>query len=198
MISASTYFIMTKQEIRKTYLERRLALSEAEYSQFNFQLYQTFFSNVDLSFVKVFHIFLSIETRKEPDSWMILDRVRREFPNIRLSVPRVNASKGELENFYFEGLHQLATNSWGIQEPRQGVPTEIEKIDLVLVPLLAFDRQGHRLGYGKGYYDKFLAGCKPECKKTGVSFFPPLQSLPHQPHDIQMDGVITPSHYYEF
>lgn len=189
---------MTKPELRKIYLQKRQALSEAEYGQLNFQLYQHFFASVDLSFVKVLHTFLPIQSKKEVDTWLIIDRIKREHPHIRLSVPRVNATKGELENFYFEGLHQLITTEWGIQEPKQGIPTEPEKIDLVLVPLLTFDFKGHRIGYGKGYYDKFLARCKPETKKVGISLFPPIEKLPSHAHDVQLTCCITPSGLIEF
>jgi len=187
---------MTKQELRKIYLAKRLALSEAEYSQLNFQLYQNFFSNVDLSFIKVLHIFLPIISKKEPDTWLILDRIRREYPHVRISIPRVDNQKNELENFYFEGLHQLKTNEWGIQEPKQGIPTEPEKIDMVLVPLLTFDKQGHRIGYGKGYYDRFLKMCKPGTQKIGISFFDPEEKLPSEEYDVKLNAAITPAQFY--
>jgi 5-formyltetrahydrofolate cyclo-ligase len=185
---------MTKQELRKIYLEKRQALSEAEYDQLNFQLYQIFFSSIDLSFIKVLHIFLPIISKHEPNTWLIIDRIRREFPHIRISIPKVNNQKGELENFYFEGLHQLTTNAWGIQEPKQGIPTESGKIDFVLVPLLAFDSQGHRIGYGKGYYDKFLSTCSDTCTKCGISFFDPEEKITGIiTTDIALDNCLTPA-----
>lgn len=189
---------MTKQQLRKTYLEKRQSLSEAEYGQLNFQVYQNFFSSVDLSFVKVMHVFLAITAKKEVDTWLIIDRIRREFPHIRISIPKVNPEKDELENFFFEGLHQLKTNAWGIQEPRQGIPTETEKIDLVLVPLLVFDKQGYRIGYGKGYYDEFLSRCGPGTIKVGISLFPPLDHIPAEPHDVRLDCCVTPQSFLEF
>jgi 5-formyltetrahydrofolate cyclo-ligase len=190
---------MTKQELRQFYLQKRKALSEAEYAQLNFQLYQNFFSNIDLSFAKVLHTFLPILSKKEVDTWLIIDRIRREYPNIRISIPKVNSKTGELENFYFEGLHQLATNDWGIQEPKQGIPTESEKIDLVLVPLLAFDQSGHRVGYGKGYYDKFLFACKPYCKKIGLSLFTTEEKIDDiNNSDIALDKCITPTSIVDF
>lgn len=189
---------MTKQELRKTYLEKRQALSEAEYAQRTFKLYQNFFSNIDLSFVKVVHSFLPITSNNEPDTWLIIDRIRREFPHIRISIPRVNNKTGELENFYFEGLHQLATNSWGIQEPKKGIPTEPEKIDLVIVPLLVFDEQGDRVGYGKGYYDKFLKTCPNKTQKIGISLFPPVQKIPSEDYDVKLTSAITPDQYIAF
>lgn len=190
---------MTKVELRKIYLDKRKSISEAEYFQFNQLIHDQFFSVVDLSFVKVLHSFLPLITNKEPDTWPIIDRIRREFPRIRLSIPRINKKTGQLENFYFEGLHQLQENNWGILQPKQGVPTESNKIDVILVPLLAFDETGHRVGYGKGYYDKFLATCRIDCKKIGISFFDPVKEIEDtNENDFQLTACLTPHRYYQF
>ena len=190
---------MTKKELRKLYLQKRAALSEAEYGQRNFQLYQNFFSNIDLSFVHVLHTFLPITSKKEVDTWLIIDRIRREFPNVRISIPKVNSQTGVFDSFYFEGLHQLATNEWGIQEPKQGIPTEPEKVDIVLIPLLAYDATGHRVGYGKGFYDKFLAACRPDCKKIGLSLFEAGEKINDvNDLDIKLDQCITPQTVISF
>ncbi len=190
---------MTKQELRQLYLQKRQALSEAEYAKLNFQLYQNFFANVDISFIKVLHTFLPITSKKEVDTWLIIDRIRREYPHIRISIPKVNNKTGELENFYFEGLHQLATNEWGIQEPKQGVPTESQKIDLVLVPLLALDQSGQRVGYGKGYYDKFLSTCRTDCKKIGISLFGVEDKIKDiNISDVALNQCVTPSMVLSF
>lgn len=187
---------MTKLELRKTYLQKRLALTEAECLHLSRQLCDQFFISVDVSFIKVLHVFLPIEKRNEPNTWLLIDRLRREFPTVRISIPKVN---GTMENFYFEGLHQLENNAWGIPEPKQGIPTPTEKIDLVLVPLLAFDRIGHRVGYGKGYYDRFLSGCRVDCKKIGLSLFKPIDRIEDiMKDDIAMNGCVTPSTYFNF
>lgn len=190
---------MTKQELRKIYTHKRAALSEAEYGHLNFQLYQNFFSTVDLSFIKVLHTFLPIIRKKEVDTWLILDRIRREFPNVRISIPKVNGETGVFDSFYFEGLHQLAMNEWGIQEPKQGIPTEPDKIDIVLIPLLAYDKHGNRVGYGKGFYDKFLATCRPDCQKIGLSLFGAEEKISDfNKNDVKLDSCITPSDVIRF
>lgn len=190
---------MTKRELRKLYLQKRAALSEAEYGQLNFQLYQNFFSTIDLSFVHVLHTFLPIVEKKEVDTWLILDRIRREYPHIRISIPKVNSQTGVFDSFYFEGLHQLALNEWGIQEPKQGIPTEPEKVDLVLIPLLAYDKKGHRVGYGKGFYDKFLSTCRGDCKKIGLSLFNAEETISDANQlDINLDLCITPAQAIQF
>ncbi len=190
---------MNKADLRKIYLQKRQALSEAEYAQLNFQIYQQFFAKIDLSFINVIHIFLPVISKHEPDTWLIIDRLRREFPHIRISIPKTDTRQNTLENFYFEGLHQLVTSAWGIQEPKQGIPTEIEKIDLVLVPLLAFDKAGHRVGYGKGFYDRFLKGCRPDCLKAGLSFFEAEEILTDADElDVPLDLCVTPAGIIHF
>lgn len=200
LIFGSTYCcIMTKQELRKIYLQKRKALSEAEYSQLNFQLYQNFFSHIDVSFIRVLHTFLPIASKKEVDTWLIIDRIRREFPQVRISIPRVNSQTGVFDSFYFEGLHQLATNELGIQEPKQGIPTEPEKVDVVLIPLLAYDATGHRVGYGKGFYDKFLSTCRPDCKKIGLSLFEAEEKIADvHTLDVTLNLCVTPQGVISF
>lgn len=190
---------MTKQELRKVYVEKRMALSEAEYQQLNYRLCENFFTHIDLSFKKVIHTFLPLVEKREPDTWLIIDRIRREFPHIRLSIPKVNPETNQLESFFFEGLHQLKKNNWGILEPQQGIPTPPEKIDMVLVPLLAFDEHGHRVGYGKGYYDKFMATCSPSCTFVGVSLFSPVDRIDDiHSNDFSLSSTITPYKVYNF
>src|SRR5882762_10033654 len=105
---------MTKQELRPIYLDKRKKLTHAACVQFSLNLYNHFFSSFDLSFINTLHTYLPLEKNNEPDTWPIIDRIRREFPQVRISIPRV-AGDNTLENFYFEGLHQLQTNAWGIQ-----------------------------------------------------------------------------------
>jgi 5-formyltetrahydrofolate cyclo-ligase len=189
---------MTKEDFRKYYLQKRKELSEAEYRLRNEKLYTIFFAHIELSFIKVFHTFLPAPGKREPDTWPIVDRISREFSHIKISIPRVNNQTRQLDHFYFEGLQQLKNNRWGIPEPEQGHSTPLEKIDMVLVPLLAFDTQGHRIGYGKGYYDKFLRLCRPGAIKIGVSHFTPEEKIPCTPADIKLDLCVTPQTVFVF
>jgi 5-formyltetrahydrofolate cyclo-ligase len=184
---------MTKEQARKEFKQKRQALSEGEIFSLNQQLYNQFFAHLDLSFLKVLHIYLSIENKHEPDTWNILDRLRREYPHIRLAIPKMNTD-GTLAHFFYEGMQQLKVNVWGIAEPQQGIPAEPKKMNAVIVPLLAFDRLGNRVGYGKGYYDKFLESCAPNCQKIGLSFFDAIDSLEDvAPWDVPLTQCVTPS-----
>jgi 5-formyltetrahydrofolate cyclo-ligase len=190
---------MTKQEIRKIYLQKRSSLNAAEYLKLSQQICDQFFLEQDLTHIKVIHTFLPIEKHNEPNTWFIIERIRKEYTAIKISIPRINNQAGIIENFYFENHDQLKQNILGIPEPRQGIPTEPQGIDLVLVPLLAFDVAGHRVGYGKGFYDKFLQTCHDQCRKVGLSLFEPVDLIKDINHyDKKLNMVITPEKVYTF
>jgi 5-formyltetrahydrofolate cyclo-ligase len=188
---------MTKAEARKVYLQKRQSLTDAQWQTASAAISNRFFTSVDLSFIKKLHTYLPIEGHREPDTWLIIDKIRREHPQLRLIVPKID--KGQLSHFFFEGLHQIKPNAWGIPEPTQGIPAEPHEIDLVLVPLLTADRKGHRVGYGKGFYDQFLKGCRNNCLKIGLSMFPAIEKISDVgEHDVKLDGLLTPDEYYSF
>ena len=184
---------MTKKELRKIYLRKRMELSEVSYQQLNEQLCDRFFSAVKLSRIEVLHTFLPIKKNREVNTWLIIDRLKKDYPHVRVSIPKINNQTAELEHYYYESPEQLRNNMWEIPEPVKGVPTPTEKIDAVLVPLLAFDKQGHRLGYGRGFYDKFLASCRPDCLKIGLSFFEVEEKIEGiSDKDIPLNLIVTP------
>jgi 5-formyltetrahydrofolate cyclo-ligase len=190
---------MTKENLRKIYLQKRLALSLGDYSIFNKKLCENFFLHIDLSQIQTIHTFLPIEKTKEPDTWQIINKLQERFPHIRLSIPKINTQTGILDNFYFEGPGQLEKNTWGIPEPKQGIPTPPEKIDAVLVPLLVADKHGHRVGYGRGFYDKFLKICAPRVLKIGLSFFPAVENIKDtHPLDEKLNCMISPEGIFKF
>ncbi len=190
---------MTKDELRKIYLQKRISLPELEYEQLNKSLSQHFFESVDLSPVNIIHVFLPLRKYKEPDTWLIINRINEHFPHVRITLPRVNEQTQQLENYFYEGHEQLELNKWGIPEPKYGVQTHPPDIDAVLVPLLAFDLSGNRVGYGKGFYDKFLSLCKPSCNRIGLSFFPPVpEAIVTNEFDQPLTAVITPGDVFNF
>ena len=70
---------------------------------------------------------------------------------------------------------------------------------MVFVPLLAFDKKGHRVGYGKGFYDKFLSECKPDAIKIGLSFFEPEELITDVfESDVKLDYCVTPNSIHAF
>lgn len=190
---------MTKQELRKTYLSKRRSLTAEIWQLLNTELTGRFFNDIDLTTVSVIHSFLSISKNKEPDTWPLIYQIQERYPSIRISLPKIDVNTGTLENFYFENSGQLKVNSLGIPEPEYGNPTATSDIDIVIVPLLCFDTKGNRVGYGKGYYDRFLPQCKPGCRKIGLSFFEPVERIVDANHlDVALDVCVTPDKTYFF
>lgn len=181
---------MTKQELRKIYLGKRDKLGESEYERFCRMIIQNFFNHCTPATVNTLHTYLAVVEKKEVDTWPILDRLKRECPHVRVAVPKMVGQ--DLEHYYYEGLHQLDQNQFGIFEPTHGTPVDLSRIELVIVPLLTADKKGHRLGYGRGYYDRFLAQLPSNCKKIGFSLFNVEDSIPTDDWDMPLDMVVTP------
>jgi 5-formyltetrahydrofolate cyclo-ligase len=189
---------MTKQEIRDQFINLRNILTEVEYNQRSQKLSDIFFSSIDISAVQTLHVFLPITSKREPNTWLIIDWLIEEFSNIRICIPKMD-NGNKLTNFYFEGRDQIKDNKWNIPEPQFGEITATDLIDLVIVPLLAFDLEGNRVGYGKGYYDRFLKECRMDCKKVGLSFFDPLEKISDiNANDVKLTHCITPKKSYTF
>lgn len=104
-----------------------------------------------------------------------------------------------MESVEFGPTTELIESSFGIREPRIAAIVPSIEIDAVLVPLLAFDRHGHRVGYGGGFYDRFMAECRPDCQKIGLSFFDPIEQITDiNENDIRLDLAITPNAVFNF
>ncbi len=146
--------------------------------------------------VSTFHIFLHSPDKKELDTRPIL-RILRE-KNKDILVPRMSPNR-QLQHILLTEDTILEVNSWGIPEPVSGVSVEPDKVDVVFTPLLAFDRRGHRVGYGKGYYDRFFAHCRKDCIKIGLSLFEAVEEITDAgENDIPLNYCVTPLRIYEF
>jgi 5-formyltetrahydrofolate cyclo-ligase len=189
---------MKKGELRKIYREKRAALGHSEMSKLQ-DLLLIRFQQVSLPFINVLHRFLPAQGKNEVDTDPLANWLSFCNPGLVQLVPKVNTSTNDLHHYLLKDDTILILNEWGIPEPENGPEIAPEEIDLVLIPLLAFDQTGHRVGYGKGYYDRFLASCRPDCIKTGLSFFPPVVNITDtNTFDIAMDFCITPERIYEF
>ena len=184
---------MNKYDLRRIYLSKRKKLSPDKRKEKSFQIASLFFKDFDLTRIKFLHCFISVERTNEIDTQLIFDKIWRDFPHIETVVPRVNWKTDEIENLKYAAETHLVRNSWGICEPVGSEFVESEKIDLVLVPLLCFDQKGFRVGYGKGFYDKFLKVCRPDCLKIGLSYFEPITKIDDvNEFDVKLDFCITP------
>jgi|SRR5690606_16055598 len=189
---------MTKAELRKQFLEQRAAMSADEAGAASGRIAERFFEAVDIGGVRHLNTYISIPKFNEIDTSLIYRRVWREFPAITVSAPRVDHTTGEIDNIAFTAETELTPSRWGIPEPATGDVIDAKDIDLVIVPLLCFDRRLHRVGYGKGFYDRFLKRCRPDCTKVGLSYFPPVNDIADvHAGDSALDICVTPEGVFE-
>lgn len=191
---------MIKKELRQKYKELRRNLSEETIEEWSLQIANQLI-RLDIWHHNFYHLFLPIEIHKEVNTEYILQVLAGKDKNIVIS--KSDFETREMTHFLLTDSTKISKNEYGIPEPIEteinGIEINSKKIDVVFVPLLAFDEKGHRVGYGKGFYDKFLSECKPEVLKIGLSFFESENLISDVlPTDIQLDLCITPSKVYNF
>ncbi|WP_298139904.1 5-formyltetrahydrofolate cyclo-ligase [Flavobacterium sp.] len=187
---------MNKKELRKKYKELRVALSEETIEDESLAIANRLLS-IDIWDKTYFHLFLTIEEQKEIDTEFILQILAGKDKEIVVS--KSNFSTLEMTHYLLTDNTKFKKNNYNIPEPIDGLEVPVSKIDVVFVPLLAFDVKGNRVGYGKGFYDKFLANCKPETIKIGLSLFEAEETIDDvSGNDIQLDFCITPNKTYTF
>lgn len=186
---------MTKKELRLNYIQKRKLLSFSEIDDLSLEIANQVLS-LPIWSLSYYHIFLAITEQKEIDTNYILSILQGKDKNI--VIPRVK-SKETLEHFLLTDSTLLQKNALHIPEPIDGIEILPIKMDVVFIPLLAFDKNGNRIGYGKGYYDRFLAECKPGVIKIGISLFPAEEELISiDRNDVPLDYCITPKMIYSF
>ena len=144
-----------------------------------------------------FHLFLSIPEKKEVDTEPLLHILQGKDKNVVLSKSDFQTHR--LTNYLLTDSTVIKRNEWGIPEPQGGIEIAPEQIEVVFIPLLAFDLKGHRVGYGKGFYDRFLSACTVNTLKVGLSFFEPEQEIPGiLSSDVPLDFCVTPGKIHRF
>lgn len=187
---------MTKSEIRKKYKAFRSKFSSDDIDDLSIHITNKLLELPiwDHSF---YHIFLSITELKEVNSDFILNILAGKDKNIVIS--KTDFKSISMINYLLTDATTIKKNAYNIPEPIDGIEIPEEKIDVVFIPLLAFDKKGNRVGYGKGFYDLFLNKCNPKTIKIGLSFFEGEPEIIHtHKEDIPLDYCVTPSRIYTF
>lgn len=181
---------MKKKELRKIYKQKRTDLTDAEIKEFQENIYKQIF-NLDLSEVQTVHLFLSLRKFNEIDTSPIISFLREKGK--RIVVSKCNFEDNTLSHFYFDENTVLELNKFGVPEPINTEQVIETVLDLIFVPLLISDKQNFRVGYGKGFYDRFLSNCRKDAKKIGLNFFKPITKIEdiHE-FDVALDSVIFP------
>jgi 5-formyltetrahydrofolate cyclo-ligase len=187
---------MLKSELRKKYKALRAELSSDFVESQSLAIANQILS-LDIWDKSYFHLFLSIAEQKEIDTEFILHVLAGKDKEVVIS--KSDFASHKMTHYLLTDNTKFIKNAYNIPEPVDGIEVPVSKIEVVFVPLLAFDINGNRVGYGKGFYDAFLSECQPGTIKIGLSFFPPEPLINDVSNDdIELNLCVTPEAIFSF
>ena len=187
----------TKNELRQDYRQLRKQLSGDEVNDLSRKITTQLGTWLEgQEGLTHFHLFFPISKFKEVNTFYIQQLLEQQGKTLFTS--QVNREENRLDTLQLPPEASFFLDEWGIPVPQESVRVTATKIQVVFVPLLAYDKSGHRLGFGKGFYDRFLASLEQPVLKVGLSFFTPEEAIPVEPHDIPLDYCITPEQILKF
>ena len=193
---------MKKSEIREKALAERKSWSQEKFELKNSELLnqiQAFIQPLPRNLMLM--SFQSMEQHREIMTAKLHELLINEPFYHQLIFPKVEKKTSQLIPYLTDKKSIFLLSDWGILEPTNDTSVQLnpKDIDLIFIPLLAVDTQGHRVGYGKGFYDRFLAQAKPDVIKIGLSLNEPIEPIEDlNPFDVALDFAITPKSVYRF
>ena len=189
---------MTKKELRKLYKEKRAAI----HSKDKLKLDDVLLINFQRLYFEDVHVLLSYWAKTdahEPNTHLFSGFLRHSIPGLQIAYPKCNFNSSSMEALQVNEDTVYYTNQNGLTEPKEGTIITPSQVDLVFVPFLVCDKDGYRVGYGKGFYDRYLARCRKDVIKIGFGYFDPIEKIDDKnSFDIPLDYCITPERVYEF
>lgn len=187
---------MTKNQLRTYYKKLRATLSEQEKEEKSLAIANKLLQT-NIWDKTYYHLFLTIAEQNEINTEYILNLLMGKDKEIVLS--KTDFANHRMTHFLLTEETKIKKNNYNIPEPISGEEIPSDKIDVVFIPLLAYDIHGNRVGYGKGFYDRFLSECRKDILKIGLSFFEPENKIEDvYEEDIPLDFCITPDTIYTF
>ncbi|MFO7799000.1 5-formyltetrahydrofolate cyclo-ligase [Rhodohalobacter sp.] len=177
-----------KKSLRKFYQQRRMQIPKPQLVSLNTAIFDKAVSLKEFKEADAIHIYASMSERNEVDTFSIMEYALRNKK--RVIVP-IMMEAGKLKHCEIDSTSSLKKNSWGVPEPVDQKLLDQINPDVIFVPMLAGDLQKNRLGYGKGYYDRFLASTNSV--KAGLLFEKQLsdEPIPVDSYDVPLDMLIT-------
>tara|TARA_R110001599_G_scaffold100421_3_gene257291 strand:- start:4835 stop:5404 length:570 start_codon:yes stop_codon:yes gene_type:complete len=189
---------MTKKVLRETFLEKRKTLTHEEHTLRSALVCEQAFKLITERQFKNIHLYLPLTKMREVITTPLFKKLTGTSEH-QVVLPRVNTKTKTLEHIAYNSTTKLMVGNFGVTEPRGEELFNINNLDVVFVPLISFDRKGFRIGYGGGYYDKFLAQAGDKLIKVGLAITPPLDHIPYsESYDIPLDFCITHHKIYSF
>lgn len=176
---------MTKAELRQAIRQSKRQFTQEELGELSLAVIALLESNEHFQKAKTILAYHSL-----PDEVFTHDFIKKHSKTKTILLPKV-IGDGEMEIRRYRGESDLRQGAYGIMEPCGELFTDYDQIDLAIIPGMAFDREGNRLGRGKGYYDRFLARVR-NIYKVGICFpFQLIEEVPTEGNDIPMDEVMA-------
>ena len=138
---------MNKSELRQLFKKKRKELSDEQLREKSLSIENQIFDRIDFQTVRFVHVFLPIERLREIDTFPIINRLRKEFAEITVCVPKIIDVESQMEHIALREDSEFQINEFGISEPIDGEHVEPNEFDIVFVPLLCADKEGNRIGY---------------------------------------------------
>lgn len=179
-----------KEELRKNLLEQREAIPEAAYYDLSADIIEELKKQDEFRAAEIIHCYISMNKRREVETRELIKEIL--LKKRQVIVPVTNFENRTLSHVHLRSFEDLQKNKWGVLEPNNGEEVFPDKVELVIVPVVAADEECNRIGYGKGFYDRFLKQVK--CPKIGLIFDRNIvEKVPVEDFDIPLDKVITES-----
>lgn len=169
-----------KKRLRINFLQKRGGITQHKRAELDSAIYKNFIGS---EFINLNGFFIYLNFNSEPSTRQIIDFLLESGKSV--AVPKTYGK----EMIPLEYSKDLIKDKMGIDVPKADKPF-LDRINIALVPMLSATKSGVRLGYGGGYYDKFLAN--KDILKVGIIYSALLSnSLPYEPHDVKMDYILT-------
>lgn len=189
---------MLKKEARKIYNQKRQDVNYSDKLKWD-DLILINFQTIDMPFLDAVFSFYPMEDRNEVNAFIITDYLHFRNPNLQICYPKMAIKEPNMEAVACHADTVFQANDIGILEPLENEVVDPQDIDLVIIPMLVCDVKGNRVGYGKGYYDRYLSRCRDNCIKVGVSYFEPIDQVEDaNEFDVPLNFCITPQKAYVF
>lgn len=185
---------MTKSALRQEFKEKRALLSQSQIQQSGVQIIEQLKGTGFLG-KSVFHIFVPIAENHEINTFPIINFLFEA--DRQVVVPKIE--NNQMLSCQIEQDVKWQKGRFGVPEPKKYKLIENNKIEIVFVPMFICDTTGNRIGYGGGYYDRFLAELNPECIKIGLNFFEPVPKIDGiESTDVPLNYLVTPDGIFSF
>lgn len=189
---------MLKQQARNLFRKKREEISITDKLKWD-DLLLIQFQTLNIPFIDYVLSFYPLDQYNEVNTFLITEYLHFRNPGLSICYPKTNPDDNSMQAIICNADSIFEANAWNIPEPADTEVADPQLLDLVIIPMLAFDENGNRVGYGKGYFDRYLKQCRENCLKIGFSYFDPIESVDDaNEFDVPLDLCITPQRTYVF